>query len=139
MGFIAKHKFLFYLIQFTWGLPVNVIGFLVFLALLPFSKGHAYFHNCVYTRVGHHWGGFSLGMFIVTNEDSTNHTDCHESGHTLQVLFMGVFYFFLVAIPSFARYCYRRYLTKVKKRTDLPPYDSVWFEGTATKWGTEKY
>lgn len=42
---------------------------------------------------------------------------------------------FLVAIPSCIRYWYRELLVRSgeKKYADLPDYDSVWFEGWATK------
>jgi hypothetical protein len=48
----------------------------------------------------------------------------------------------LVAIPSATRYWYRRRLRKaygepiLKK---LPSYDSVWFEGQATRLGYTKF
>jgi hypothetical protein len=48
---------------------------------------------------------------------------------------------FLVAIPSFIRYWYRELLVRSgeKKYADLPDYDSVWFEGWATKLGKKYY
>jgi hypothetical protein len=45
----------------------------------------------------------------------------------------------IVALPSLIRSRYRVYLTE-KKGVDtrtLPPYDSIWFEGQATRLGGE--
>ena len=59
----------------------------------------------------------------------------HESGHGIQNLLFGPLMPFVVSIPSAIRYWYREYLMKVKKIKcwNLPDYDSIWFEGTATK------
>ena len=48
---------------------------------------------------------------------------------------------FLVSIPSAMRYWYREYLVRKKKKlhSELPPYDSIWFEGWATKLGDKYY
>ena len=42
---------------------------------------------------------------------------------------------FVICIPSAARYWYREYLWHFNKEKyrKLPPYDSIWFEGQATK------
>ena len=138
LRFLAKHRFLFYLLQLTWGLPVNLIGALVFLATLPFAASHKRFHHCFYSHIGHNWGGFSLGLFIFVDREPSMPTLRHESGHTLQVSLMGVFYLFLVAIPSAVRYWYREYLANAKRIPygELAPYDAVWFERQATEWGS---
>jgi hypothetical protein len=42
-----------------------------------------------------------------------------------------------ISIASAIRYWYREYLTRVKgmKYSELPDYDDIWFEGTATYLG----
>lgn len=61
----------------------------------------------------------------------------HEMGHGLQTLVFGPFMPFIISIPSMIRFWIRRY--KMSKGEKLPPYDSVWIEGTATKYGTKYF
>lgn len=53
---------LFYALQFTWGLPVNLVGLLLFLC----CKGsrHEKFCNSIVTYLPGNFGGLSLGIFI---------------------------------------------------------------------------
>ena len=48
---------------------------------------------------------------------------------------------FLVSIPSMIRFWYREAVVALKRKTlsQLPTYDSIWFEGTASKIGTQYY
>ena len=60
-------KFLFYLVQFTWALPQNLVGGIGFLALRKKYK-HERFNNAFVTYVPHdNFGGVSLGIFIFMN------------------------------------------------------------------------
>lgn len=62
-------KFLFYLVQFTWALPQNLVGGIGFLALRKKYK-HERFNNAFVTYVPHdNFGGVSLGIFIFMNPD----------------------------------------------------------------------
>lgn len=65
----------------------------------------------------------------------------HEWGHGIQNIILGPLMPFLVAIPSCIRYWYRELLVRSgeKKYADLPDYDSIWFEGWATKLGKKYY
>lgn len=137
MQFIIKFKPLFYLIQFTWGIIMNLIGLIVFLVLLP--KQHFTFGNSIVTKVGKNWGGVSLGIFVLVGQDCvTHHLLCHESGHGIQNLFMGPIFIFLVGIPSSIRYWYFELKYYRKGKSPKNSYESIWFEGQATKLG-EKY
>ena len=138
MQFIIKCKPVFYLIQFTWGIIMNLIGLIVFLVLIPKHK-HYTFGNSVITTVGKGWGGVSFGVFVLCGTDClSHHLKCHESGHGIQNLFMGPLFPFLVGIPSAIRYWYRELHYYRKGKSPKTDYDSVWFEGQATKLG-EKY
>ena len=44
---------------------------------------------------------------------------------------------FVVCIPSAVRYWYREFKYHRKKLTPPTKYDDIWFEGQATKWGSE--
>lgn len=131
---------LFYLISFTWGLPMTLVGVICSLALLVTGHKPKMFHCFIYFEVGEGWGGFEAGCFFFCSKNSSLHLKQHESGHGIQNLMFGVFMPFIVSIPSCARYWYREWLVRSgrKKYGELPEYDSAWFEGMASKLG-EKY
>lgn len=60
----------------------------------------------------------------------------HECGHGLQNIILGPLFPFVIAIPSAIKYQYYNRCYKNEKETR--PYDSIWFEGQATRWG-QKY
>lgn len=89
-------------------------------------------------RVGKNWGGINFGpISFIQNTIFTGwyeQTRRHEFGHSLQNLLFGPLQLFVVGIPSATRYWYQT----IRDYKGLPnkPYDSIWFEGTATKFGT---
>ena len=126
-------------LSLTWGLPMTLIGLIVAIVLLiagykPNRNMYGY-----YFVVGKGWGGFNMGPISVVSEKPSRHTLNHEFGHSIQNCYLGPLLPFLVAIPSATRYWYREYLIsyKNKKYSELPSYDSVWFEGTATSIGNK--
>ena len=80
-------RFFFYLWQFTWGLPVNIFGFIAYLIMY---KGHRHekFCNAFITYVPNNFGGVSLGLFLFIREGGSeewNHDTCiHEYGFRRQ-------------------------------------------------------
>jgi len=157
---IVNNKFLYYLLNFTWGLPLTLLGLIVTLLLLPFGTfrkfGHIYYIDVSKFNLGN-WG-FAMGTTFVTSwklsDDfrisnlttpahlqktldsmtSVNLMRRHEFGHTVQNAMFGPFMIFLVAIPSVIRYWYRLYRQKKKMRLK-GSYDSVWYEGSASTIG----
>ena len=130
-------KPIFYLLTFTWGLPFTLLGLAAALFLLLGGhkpKKHGY---CYYFEVGEHWGGTELGIFFIKDKTDSRHLKCHEHGHALQNCFWGPFMVPFISLPSFTRYWYRRIRQKLDKNVKLPPYDAIWFEGQATKWGSD--
>ena len=123
---------IFYLLSFTWGLPITLCGCLaaLFAALCRVPCERAGY--CLHFRFGHGWGGFSLGVFIFTGREADKKIVWHEHGHGLQNCIFGPFMIFLVSVPSVIRYWYRRLK---KDKTRLKPYDDIWFEGQATRMG----
>ena len=89
------------------------------------------------TETGTNWGGVSLGLFALCGHYKINHPDFfdetrkHEFGHSLQNLFLGPFFIFVVAIPSAVRY-WLAYYGRLEE-----DYYAIWFERTATDWGTK--
>ena len=127
----------FYLLSFTWGLPLTLIGCLVALVLVVAGYKPGRFGWCLVFEIGEVWGGLELGVVFLKCRESGYHLMCHEHGHAFQNTLFGVFMPFIVSIPSAVRYWYREYLHRVKcvKYSEMPDYDSVWFEGQATRIG----
>lgn len=122
---------LFYLISFTWGLPMTLIGCIVAMALKAMGYKPKRYGYCWHFEVGENWGGINLGVVFITSKNPSTHTKNHEHGHALQNCYWGFMFPFVIGIPSLVR-CWYFMLTPNKKH---PPYDSIWFEGQATEWG----
>lgn len=141
--FIAVCKqILYWVIQLTWGSLLTLPGLFIASFLLVFKHTKTICHKNGYSiivEVGGNWGGLNLGAisfcgrYYNTNAMFFEHTRRHEFGHSIQNMLFGPFQMFFVSIPSCIRYWYFR-LTPKKVH---PPYDSIWFEGTATQWGTD--
>lgn len=134
---MIRNKFLFYLLSFTWGLPMTLIGCIVAAVLLVTGHKPKRWGYCWYFEVGEGWGGLELGVFFLVSKDASIHTKNHEHGHGIQNCWFGFLMPFVICIPSATRYWYREYLLRSGKRkySELPDYDSIWFEGQASKLG----
>lgn len=131
-------KWMFYLLSFTWGITMTIIGCLASLVLLIIGYKPKRNQYGWYFEVGKNgWGGCELGCMCIVNISPSQHTLNHEFGHAIQNCYFGPFMIF-ISLASAIRYWYREYLVQIKKisRTKLPRYDSIWFEGQATKFGT---
>lgn len=124
---------MFYLVQFTWGLTVNLAGLLVFLCCRKRFRSEA-FRNGIVTRLPGNRGGLSLGIFIFLSVPDTHENTrirAHEYGHTIQCLFLGPLYWIVVAVPSVIWYhCFAGY----RKKRGIA-YDTLFCEHWATAWG----
>lgn len=134
----ALKGILFWVASCTWGVIMTLIGAIVAIVLLVTGHKPHRFHYLIYFEVGSGWGGVELGAFFVVSRDASLHTKQHESGHGLQNIMLGVFMPFVICIPSAIRYWWRHFQIKKGRGATLPPYDSIWFEGWATRLG-EKY
>lgn len=137
-------KVLYWIGQLTWGIVMSLIGLITALICILFLKGKV--HKNGYTiiiEIGGNWGGINLGCIslcggyttVCPDENWFQHTRRHEFGHSLQNLIFGPLFPFIVAIPSAIRYHYQNY--RSKKGLPNKEYDAIWFEGTATRWGTK--
>lgn len=136
-------KIIFWLLSFTWGLPVTLVGALIAIVLLIAGhKPHRFYQN-VYFCFGKGGWGFEAGPFFFLSTDAADslYMKQHESGHGLQNIMFGPLMPFLVSIPSCIRFWYREWLVNSgrKKYNELSEYDSAWFEGMATKLGKKYY
>ncbi|MBR4727604.1 MAG: hypothetical protein IK080_06910 [Clostridia bacterium] len=96
----------FYMLQWIWGLPVNLIGLLAFLFCQLKGWRTEKFGYAYIAYVPWKSGGLTLGLFIFMRENHPNetwtyNTRIHEYGHTWQTLTLGVLYWIVIAIPSF--------------------------------------
>lgn len=132
-------KFLYYFLSFTWGLPLTLIGCIVAFILTIAGKKSNKFGPTRYFSVGKNWGGLEMGVFFITDSTASYRIRCHEFGHSLQNCIWGPLMIFVICIPSSIRYWYRE--LRYERRGLNPPtkYDDIWFEGQATKWGTQAY
>lgn len=139
--FLHKHMWLWYILTFTWGLPLTLMGAFISLFLVITKHKPRKFLHCVEFDFGNNWGGLEGGFFtFVANnmgESWTLHTRCHEYGHSFQNALFGPFTIFIVAIPSAIRYWVR--IFKQKKNKACKPYDAIWFEDSASQLGTYIY
>ena len=104
---------LYTLLQWTWGFPQTLAGFVYFL--LNIKQKHYFFHGSLVTL----WkskSSLSLGAFVFVSDDPffyyqdyknqydektfSNMLLVHEYGHTIQSLFFGPLYLLLVGLPS---------------------------------------
>ncbi|HPD02292.1 MAG TPA: hypothetical protein P5161_03790 [Eubacteriales bacterium] len=127
--------FFFYLLQFTWGLLANLLGFLVYL-----SKGklnREWFKGALISRHEENWGGVSLGIFIFVNgargEQWFLDARAHEYGHTLQNLLLGPLYLFVIGIPSVI-WCNSKRFIKLREEKGVSYYE-FYPEKWANAWG----
>ena len=128
---LLRHIF-FYLLQFTWGLSVNLVGLVVFLCCKRFPRER--FCGSIVTCLPGNSGGVSLGCFIFacTRNVRENRGLCaHEYGHTIQCLVLGPLYWVVIAVPSVIwRHCFAGY-----RKKHAVPYDALYCEHWATAWG----
>ena len=133
--------FIFYLLSFTWALPWTLVGLFVLLFIAVFMRDKVEIRT-IAGRVAVHFkdgkfGGASLGLVYLVGRYNSLHTNRHELGHTLQHIYWGPLFIFIIAIPSSLRCAmwkpYRDW--HFKKYKEYPIYDQIWFEGQATRLG----
>lgn len=136
MKFFVRFPMFYYLLQWTWGIIMNIIGGgMALFMLITGHKPHKY-GPAIYFRCKKMDGfGFSLGIFFVIGKTADSLRD-HEFGHTLQNVAYGPIAPFIVYIPSVVRYQYFNF-KYWRKGYPLPfDYNRIWFEKQATIWGT---
>ena len=98
---------IYYFLQWTWGLPQNLLGLIVTLIVRLRNKGgmHERYHHAVLTDWKFKGWSMGLGIYIFYG-----HRDCptleermirsHEYGHTIQSLVLGPFFLPVIGLPS---------------------------------------
>ena len=131
-----KNRTTFYLLSFTWGLPLTLVGFIVAGVLLCVGYKPQRWGDCWHFSVGKNWGGLELGLIFLTGNVSTTYIKNHEHGHAIQNCFFGPLMPFVVCIPSAIRYWYRIIREKIGKPCKTNYYD-IWFEAQASRLGSD--
>ena len=105
-------KFLYILIQCTWGFPQTLLGLIVFI--MNIKNKHYIYHGAIITERNAP-SSVSLGLFVFTttnpmkdkrtenkipDEELKNRLLVHEYGHTIQSLIFGPLYLIVMGIPS---------------------------------------
>ncbi len=131
---------LFYLVQWTWCLPVNIVGGIAYLICTKVKKyRHQKFGYANIVYIPWNQGGLSMGLFIFMRENHeskewTYNTRIHEYGHTWQCLLLGPLYYIVVALPSVIWCnCFRKY----REKNNISYY-KLYCESWANSWG-EKF
>lgn len=128
---------LFYLIQWTWGLSVNVVGGIAYLICTKVLKfRHQKFGHAYIVYVPWKSGGLSMGLFIfIKDREDVNpwsyNTRIHEYGHTWQCLLLGPLYYIVIALPSVI-WC--NFFAKYRKKNNVSYY-WLYCENWANIWG----
>ena len=132
---LIKHRWLYWLLNFTWGILTTLCGLLLSLAMLCIGKKPKRWHSVWYFQIFDSWGGMEMGTMFLRDNSNYTSTNNHEYGHSFQNAILGPFFIFIVAIPSAIRYWYQ----EIRRRQHKPnvEYDLIWFEGSATDIGND--
>lgn len=130
-------KIFVYLIQWTWGLPVNIVGGIAYLICTKILKHpHSKFGYANIVYLPWNAGGLSMGLFIFVRDEKEKeewlyNVRIHEYGHTWQCLLLGPLYYLIVAIPSVIWCnCFARY----REKNNISYY-KLYCEAWANVWG----
>lgn len=89
------------IILYLWQLPQNLLGIILLLIYLP--EKYIIFRTSMVWYSEKFPGGISLGKYIIVNEkywEDNGDTELHEYGHSIQSMWLGPLYLFVIGIPS---------------------------------------
>ena len=122
-------NWLFWIWQWTWGVPQTFIGLIVYLCNL--GRPHETYRGCIVTRWKNR-GSMGMGMFLFLGCDDSQ-VRVHEFGHSVQSLFLGPLFLPIMGIPSFL-WCNIPYFRRMRKEKDISYY-RFYPESTANRLG----
>ena len=132
------YLFLFYFLQLTWGIIQNIVGFLIYIAVLTkYPNRPRLRYNGAFITI---WDGYysaSIGMFIFVGNrvrlKSFSRVVSHEYGHCIQSCILGPFYFLVIGLPSMIWARTPRF--KRKRDSGLYRYTDFYCEKWANRLG----
>ena len=110
--------FLFRLWQWLWGLPQNLLGFL--LMIYHRKDRRSTYQGCVVIHWGN-GGSMSLGMFLFLGNRNDPKVLVHEFGHSIQSVILGPLYLPVMGLPSFL-WCNLKPCRKLRKEKGVSYY-----------------
>ena len=122
-------KLLFWIIQWTWGFPQTLVGFVTFLVCRKCPRET--YRGCVVTR----WGlpsSMGMGMFLFLGSLDPQ-VRVHEFGHSVQSLILGPLFLPIMGIPSIL-WCNIPYFRRLRKEKGVSYY-CFYPESTANRLG----
>ena len=119
-------KTLYWALQLTWGLPLNLIGA---VSALLFARRRAYFFHGARVAFWQKKASMAIGGFIFLEKGMHPQEEArvlyHEYGHTLQSILLGPFYLPVIALPSLiwagSRRCHMYRLKRGKSYYEFYP------------------
>ena len=135
---VLENKYVYYLLQFTWGLLPNLTGFFTLLFYRGRRAERRKFRNAFVFR----WKrreSMATGCLIFLGEGTAmpgpwqERILTHEYGHTIQSIILGPLFLFFIAIPS-SVWCRSERLKKYRERTGTSYY-SLYTEAWADSLG----
>lgn len=121
-------KWQFYVLSFTWGLPLSLAGAVVCLTLLLAGGKPQKYGHCYYVAAGKNWGGFSMGWFFLVDKNAPIRTKDHEMGHGYQNACKYGPFTVMLTLISVCRYWYDRLIKRIN-------YEAYFFEKEASELG----
>jgi MFS family permease len=107
-------KAIYYILHWTWALPINIVAGIVCLVCMCFKCPVRKYRNAVEIIVPWNFGGLEIGMFFIRGKDCESVAP-HEYGHTIQTLWWGLLGLLVISGPSAARYWIREQKTQAQK------------------------
>lgn len=135
---LYKHKWLYWLLSFTWGIIGTVLGFVMMMCVHMVGGEIGFYHKHMMITFGDNWGGLECGIGFICDKTASNYCKNHECGHNYQNAILGPFAIILSYIPSIIRYHYRNIQEKKGKKLTTA-YDDIWFEKSASDIGNKLY
>lgn len=89
---------LYYALQWTWGLPQNLVGLGMYLACGKAPR--EMFRGAAVTRWKLDRGSAGVGMFLFLSPWAGRKTLAHEYGHSIQSLILGPLFLPVIGLPS---------------------------------------
>ncbi len=124
---------LFYLLQWTWGIFQNILGFLIFFfQFLKNIDREIFIYKGAIVTMWDYRNSASLGMFIFLGFDDER-VLVHEYGHCIQSIILGPFYLILIGIPSLI-WCNHPRLRRLRRKGTYR-YSSFYTEKWANHLG----
>lgn len=130
-------KYLYYILQFTWGLPANILGVIgvLFCKLILQWDIIKYNKNFIISpKKDNFKSGLSLGIFLFMDKNSSQYFKAHEYGHSIQNIIFGPLFLFVIGLPSFIRCMYFNLIIN-KIPIENNSYYDIWFEKDANSIG----